>query len=384
MANFWDDITTRVNGQRIVASWFNDLKTVGAGTVTNSITAYAGGGQANATSLTTQINRITTCATAGDSVKLPLATAGKKVTVYNDGATALDIYPQSGENIDPLADNVALRISAGGKASFECAVATTWKYIANQAEVITTKTTTATLTTAESGTILADSSGGAYTINLPTAVGNLGLRYKIKKTTSDLSLVTIDPNSTQTLDSYTTFALAFQHEEIDIISDNANWKILNHYMPFVGVHYNSNAGYTPTNAATRYVDYEDLVYTSHSGLVSGTGSGMTTATNTGWKLTSPVDAYWHVAAANRFVGTFNANGYVYLSVRVNDVAKISRFFQTDFGSAGDTPQGIVDGDVYVGAGQRIEIEIYYVAGGNKSLSTDQLQNYITAHIIRRA
>jgi hypothetical protein len=253
-----------------------------------------------------------------------------------------------------------------------------WSSVATANLTVTTKTTTATLATNETGVILASSAGGAYTIALPTAVGNTGLYYKIKKTTSDLSLITIDPNGAQTINGASTYALAFQHEYIEIVADGTNWQIIGSYTPFVGLHYNVNDGDTPTNSTTNYMDYADLVYESHTGLVSGANSGIVTTTNTGFKITSPVDLYWNITATARFAGTFAAGGYVYMAIRVDNVAKIAKFIQTDFGSAGDTPQGMVDGTVYVPATSRIEVELSYVAGGNKSLSTDALQNYITA------
>lgn len=89
-------------------SWDKDL----------SITAYAGGGQANAYELSCRANRIQVCASDHDSVKLPACTAGYIFNVYNiNGFTKiLDIYPPSGGIIlgvglvdtpQELADNTA-------------------------------------------------------------------------------------------------------------------------------------------------------------------------------------------------------------------------------------------------------------------------------------
>jgi len=55
---------------------------------------------------------------------------------------------------------------------------------------VTTKTTTATLTVAEQGTILVSASS-AYTVTLPTPVGNVGLTYKVKKTDFNYNLITM-------------------------------------------------------------------------------------------------------------------------------------------------------------------------------------------------
>jgi hypothetical protein len=122
------------------------------GTKTNAITAYATGGQTNATPLTTNINRITTCATDHDSVKLPIATAGlMSIKVINSGASSLDVYPKSGDNFEGLAANVPITIPTGRESIFDCAVTGTWseKRPAPIPTKYTTGTTTGTFTTGQ-------------------------------------------------------------------------------------------------------------------------------------------------------------------------------------------------------------------------------------------
>lgn len=92
----------------------------------NAITAFAGGGQASATALTKDNNRITTCATNGDSVKLPAATAGKRVWVKNSGAATLAIFPASGEAINALAADASISLATVKSMLFCCSVAGTW------------------------------------------------------------------------------------------------------------------------------------------------------------------------------------------------------------------------------------------------------------------
>jgi len=53
----------------------------------NAITAFAGGGQGSATALTKDNNRVTVCASNNDSVKLPAATAGRRIFVKNAAYT---------------------------------------------------------------------------------------------------------------------------------------------------------------------------------------------------------------------------------------------------------------------------------------------------------
>lgn len=92
------------------------------------ITAYSGGGQASATALTKDVNRVTTVAAGSDSVKLPSAIAGRKIVVINDGANTLAVFPASGESIDALSANASTTITTTAKNStFVCASTGLWK-----------------------------------------------------------------------------------------------------------------------------------------------------------------------------------------------------------------------------------------------------------------
>ena len=93
---------------------------------TTGLTAFAGGGQANATALTGNINRITTCATTNDSVKLPLGTVGRRQTLYNGGASTAAVFPQTGESINSGAVNASFSVAATKSAAFECVATGLW------------------------------------------------------------------------------------------------------------------------------------------------------------------------------------------------------------------------------------------------------------------
>lgn len=82
---------------------------------TDAIVARAGGGQGLATPLTAKFNRVATVATTADSVLLPAALAGMAVRVRNDGANAMNVYPQNnGDIINALAVNTAFSQAAAG------------------------------------------------------------------------------------------------------------------------------------------------------------------------------------------------------------------------------------------------------------------------------
>ena len=93
----------------------------------NGITAFAGGGQASAAPLTAMMNRITTIATAGDSVILPVSTAGLQILTINATAVnALAVFPSGTDAINALAASTAFSLPASKTATFYCVNAGQW------------------------------------------------------------------------------------------------------------------------------------------------------------------------------------------------------------------------------------------------------------------
>lgn len=94
----------------------------------SAITAFAGGGQASATQLVFGLNRVSTVASAADSVKLPVCdTAGKVVIVINAAAAnAMNVYGQTGETINALSANTALSVAANKVIVFVCGSTGAW------------------------------------------------------------------------------------------------------------------------------------------------------------------------------------------------------------------------------------------------------------------
>jgi hypothetical protein len=95
-------------------------------TTRTEITAHAGGGQANAVALTTAFSRVTTVATAGDSVRLPAAVPGASLTVFNRGAESMNVFPITGQSINALAADTAFAVAAGASARFVCVAPGIW------------------------------------------------------------------------------------------------------------------------------------------------------------------------------------------------------------------------------------------------------------------
>ncbi len=90
------------------------------------ITAHAGGGQASATQLTASQCQISTCATIGDSVKLPPSQAGTQITVVNNGAASANVFPATGEQINSGGANVASALAVTTPVIFYCFTAGNW------------------------------------------------------------------------------------------------------------------------------------------------------------------------------------------------------------------------------------------------------------------
>ena len=93
--------------------------------ITASITAVNPGDQGEG-ALTTDINEISVCGTQDDAVTLPTAVAGLEITVINNGAQRLEIFPASGDAIDGGAANAAVTLAAAANVTFVAYDATNW------------------------------------------------------------------------------------------------------------------------------------------------------------------------------------------------------------------------------------------------------------------
>jgi hypothetical protein len=69
-----------------------------------------------------------------------------------------------------------------------------------------------------------DTTGGAFQVNLPTAIENKAT-IVIKKTAGSPA-VTVDGFSTQTIDDGLTAVINKIYESITLVSDNANWWVI--------------------------------------------------------------------------------------------------------------------------------------------------------------
>jgi|TARA_R110002110_G_scaffold110087_18_gene274584 hypothetical protein len=118
----------------------------------------------------------------------------------------------------PSADAAGSLTSDGsGALSFTSAVVT---YLAKTADY--------TVTTGDAGTdcqITVDASGAGRTITLYASSGNSGRQVKVKKIDSSVNTVTIDGNSSETIDGTTTKVISAQYTSLSLVCDGSNWHI---------------------------------------------------------------------------------------------------------------------------------------------------------------
>lgn len=88
---------------------------------------------------------------------------------------------------------------------------------------VTTKSASATLTTAEEGIILLNPSTSAMTITLPAASGNSGLSYKLIYISTTGQPVVIDGNASETINGRTTQLIENYGESWELYCDGSNW-----------------------------------------------------------------------------------------------------------------------------------------------------------------
>jgi hypothetical protein len=93
------------------------------------------------------------------------------------------------------------------------------------ATAVTSKTAAYTLT-ASDATVLGDTTSGAFTLTLPTAVGITGRIYTVKRGNGGSNNLMVSGTSAQTFDGATTKTLGAQYAALTVQSDGANWQIL--------------------------------------------------------------------------------------------------------------------------------------------------------------
>ncbi len=182
-------------------------------------------------------------------------------------------------------------------------------------KAVDTVTATPTTLTTSNDIVLVNAAGGAKTINLPTAAGNSGKEFVIKKTDSSANNVTIDPNGAETIDGLSTRVLSVQNSAITMVSDGSNWFETRIYYPFGII--------TLTDQATIATD----VSLGHEFRVTlGDNRALGVPTN-------PIDGQkvvWKIKQDNTGSRTLTLNAIFVLSDSIDDTTLSTAGDDTDF------------------------------------------------------
>lgn len=157
----------------------------------DSVTAHAAGGQANATQLLGEVCRVSTVATAADSVQLPGALPGLTVIVINDATNPMQVFGNGTDTIDGIATATGVSQMGQSVVLYICVVAGAWKteglangYAAGLQTVSTQDGVSAAGTNAGSATVLTP----AMAYNVTTVGSNAGVKLPASVTGAEIAI----------------------------------------------------------------------------------------------------------------------------------------------------------------------------------------------------
>lgn len=139
-----------------------------------TVTAFSGGGQGSATQLETGYSNVTTVAAPGDSVKLPAAVESLSVTVKNNGASNLAVFPFTGDAIDGGSVNASITVIPNGQKTFFATSTSNWETDTQVIQTASVTTNTITESTSGAGITLSKpiirQPGTAFAVNVTGAI----------------------------------------------------------------------------------------------------------------------------------------------------------------------------------------------------------------------
>ena len=176
----------------------------------NTNTALAAGGQTGAFNVVSQITRISTVATAGDSVQLPLAAEGLKITLINSGANAMQVFANiaGSDTINGVAGSTGISQMAGSVVEYVCSQVGGGAWYAmgigegysSGLPTIAYATIAANSGAAQSGAtpittplVFVTSAGSAYSVLLPVSAP--GMSIQVNTVSGSAHTVAVFPNA---------------------------------------------------------------------------------------------------------------------------------------------------------------------------------------------
>lgn len=155
-------------------------------------------------------------------VKIVKTAAGKVLTIALGGSDVFNIA--SGATSATLQRNGACMLMQYKASS------AIWYVVATDmprsVAVSATQNTTYSAVSSDDVILITATSAG-WTLSLPAASGVTGRIWTFKRTDSNPgNAITIDPNSSETIDGATTVVITTQYAALSIVSDGSNWHII--------------------------------------------------------------------------------------------------------------------------------------------------------------
>jgi hypothetical protein len=182
---------------------------------------------------------------------------------------------------------------------------------------VTSKTADYTVTASDE-IIKCDSSSVALTMTLPAASDVSGHELVFIKTSSS-NTVTIDPNSTETINGSATFVMRVSNEMLRIASDGSGWYIVAHYIP--------SATFAPVIVRASRASSLPVSDSSYTIVPFTTEAidNMSAYNSTTGEFIAPYAGDYQISASLKLEvtsGDFNANEYFAASYKVNSGSQI--------------------------------------------------------------
>lgn len=274
----------------------------------------------------------------------------------------------------PAASTLRLYATTGEKLAYKNSAGTVITIDTTPSLAVVSKTANYTATTSDN-VVLCDATGAAFTIILPTAVGNTGKNLIIVKTDSTANIVTIDGNASETIDGSLTVICEVQYERISIVSNGTNWNIVSRDFPAVSARAtfsgsSSTLSFTANGTAAR-VDFDTVTYDSNSGITTG-GSWVYTAKKAG--------VYSVSASINITADTYTVNQFLTLFLYKNG-SLYSRLGQTRAMTTSSVLMAVCGSDkVSLAKGDTIDIRVACNQGGTSTITTGSSETFVAINL----
>lgn len=188
----------------------------------SGVVAFAGGGQASATQLVSEVNLVNTVATAGDSVKLPTAAKGLTIIVVNKGANPITVYGMLADTIDDNASATGVTQMQLSEVIYSCAIDGKWYanglgtgFAGAFPTIGTTDNITASATVSQAGGTLITTPG-----NRVVTVASAGNALTLPPSKNGMQIVVTDAHATNGIVIYPALG-----DQIESLGVNANYAL---------------------------------------------------------------------------------------------------------------------------------------------------------------